>query len=76
LSIGEAGTATTPSFEATTQPFSLRGDDAELGVDAQFASARVSKSAVWYSERSFGFVGEYEIDRAPLRINSKKTRRG
>src|SRR6201999_1597067 len=51
LLIGEAGTEITPSFAATTQPFSLRVTTPSLVSFCTCFSA-VSKSEVWYSECS------------------------
>ena len=62
-SIGKAGTATTPSFEATTQPFSLRVTTPSLVSLAQLRQRGVEIRGL-VQRMQFGLVGENEIDGA------------
>ena len=63
LSIGNAGAATTPSFETTTQPFSLRVTTPSLVSLPQLLQRAVEIRGL-VQRVQFRLVGENQIDRA------------
>ena len=62
-SIGNAGTAMTPSFDATTQPFSLRVTTPSLHRPAQLLQRGVEIRGL-VQRMQFGLVGENQVDGA------------